>query len=100
MSSPKEYLLSPEADRDLEEIFDYSVEKFGLDQTVKYLMELESVMIHLTEHPETGMVRDEIKIGLRSFPISSHIVFYRALDDHIRIVRVLHASRDIPRFLE
>lgn len=30
---------------------------------------------------------------------NSHIIFYRICTDHIRIVRVLHGSRDLPQFL-
>ncbi|MDX9789405.1 MAG: type II toxin-antitoxin system RelE/ParE family toxin [Candidatus Kapabacteria bacterium] len=43
-----------------------------------------------------GGTRNEIKESLYSFPKDNHIIFYRILDDHIRIVRVLHGSRDIP----
>ncbi|MDZ7718882.1 MAG: type II toxin-antitoxin system RelE/ParE family toxin [Balneolaceae bacterium] len=76
MASPKVYILSAEADRDFEEIFDYIVEEFDLDQTVRYLTELESIILKLTDTPEIGKNRDEIKPGLKSFPFSSQILFY------------------------
>lgn len=95
-----EYRLSEEADKDIENIFDYTLETFGIDQAVKYLTDLESVLSGLPLNPEMGKARSEIKIGLRSFPYVSHVVFYRILPDHIRIVRVLHASRDVPKFFD
>jgi toxin ParE1/3/4 len=96
----KRYLLSQEADRDLEEIFDYTESNFGLDQAVKYVSEFEVVFRQLIGNPEMGVRRDEVKTGLRSFPKSHHIIFYRILTDHIRIVRVLHGSRDLLHFFD
>jgi len=89
--------LSLPADEDLEEIFIYTEEEFGTDQAVKYLTELEEVFEQLVGNPELGRERNEIKKGLRGLPTGSHIVFYRILSGHIRIVRVLHGSRDLPK---
>lgn len=85
-----EYRLSEEADKDIEGIFDYTLETFGFDQAVKYLTDLENILSGLPLNPEMGKARSEIKLGLRSFPFVSHVVFYR----------VLHASRDVPKFFE
>ena len=100
MTANKGYQLSTAADHDLEEIFDYTVEEFGLDQAIKYVSEFEPVFEQLVKNPEMGRNRNEIKAGLRSFPKESHIVFYRILHDHIWIVRILHGSRDIPKFFD
>ena len=96
---PLPYELSLEADKDLEEIFDYSVAQFGVEQAVKYLGKFETVFENLCSNPRAGRVRNEIRKGLRSVSNESHIVFYRVLIDRLRIVRVLHSSRDIGRFL-
>ncbi len=92
------YKLSPAADKDLDEIFDYTEEEFGIDQAAKYLTELEEVFIQLFQNPLIGRTRNEIKRGLRNFVKSSHVVFYRPMKSHVRIVRVLHGSRDFVRF--
>ncbi len=89
--------ISLPADEDLEEIFIYTEEEFGSDQAVNYLIEFEEVFAQLVGNPELGRERNEIKKGLRSLPTGSHVVFYRILSDHIRVVRVLHGSRDLPR---
>lgn len=93
------YELSVIADQDIEEIFDYSEQEFGYKQAVTYLLEIESLFLKITKFPELGKQRNEIKQGLRSIPIGEHLVFYRILKDRIRMVRILHASRDIPRYL-
>jgi len=86
------YLLSQIADTDLEEIFDYTTHKFGLEQAEKYLLEIEDIFLHLLKNPESGKKRDEIKKGLYSFPKDNHIIFYRIFNNSIRIVRILHGS--------
>ena len=75
--SSKRYELSGEADKDLEEIFDFSANKFGLDQAVAYLNGFEEVFTGLSDHPESGRERNELRDGLRSFRYESHVVFYR-----------------------
>ncbi len=96
--SKKIYILSEIADKDLEEIFDYTLEEFGFEQAEKYLLELEEVFQNLLLNPQLGKKRNEIKKDLYSLPKDNHIIFYRILDSHIRIIRVLHGSRDIPRY--
>lgn len=91
------YILSQEADFDLEEIFEYSYVEFGLNQAIKYLGEIDDVFINIVNTPEIGRTRNELKKGLYSMPIGMHIIFYRILTDHIRIVRVLYGGRDLPR---
>ncbi|MDN5215578.1 type II toxin-antitoxin system RelE/ParE family toxin [Fulvivirgaceae bacterium BMA12] len=94
------YELSTEADQDIDKIFDYTKVEFGFDQAVKYVSEFEDFFERLLDNPELGKKRDEIKAGLRSFPKAAHVIFYRVLNDRIRIVRVLHGSRDLPKFLD
>ena len=96
--SKESYVLSEIADEDLEDIFDYTTTEFGLEQAEKYLFEIEEVFQNLLINPELGKIRNEIKEGLYSFPKDNHIIFYRILENHIRIVRVLHGSRDIPKY--
>lgn len=96
--SKESYVLSEIADEDLEDIFDYTTTEFGLEQAEKYLYEIEEVFQNLLINPELGKIRNEIKEGLYSFPKDNHIIFYRILENHIRIVRVLHGSRDIPKY--
>ncbi|MGV8092914.1 MAG: type II toxin-antitoxin system RelE/ParE family toxin [Mangrovibacterium sp.] len=93
------YRLSGEADRDLEDIFDYTNRQFGIDQAIDYVSGFEEVFVSLATNPELGRKRDEIRKGLRSFVKGSHTIFYRVLKSHIRIVRILHGCRDIIKFL-
>ena len=94
------YVLSEVADNDLEAIFDYTENEFGFNQAVNYLTELETVFLQLVANPRIGRNRDEIKKGLYSISEQEHIVFYRLFSSKIRIVRVLHGSRDLPIYFQ
>lgn len=96
--SKKIYILSEIADKDLEDIFDYTLDEFGFDQAERYLLELEKTFQNLLLNPQLGKKRDEIKKGLYSLPKDNHIIFYRILHNHIKIIRVLHGSQDIPKY--
>lgn len=39
--------------------------------------------------------RDELRPGIRGFPVRPHVIFFRYTADEIEIVRVLHARRDV-----
>ncbi len=95
-----QYILSQKSHEDIDDIYDFGVDKFGEDQALEYLMGLRTHFLFLLKNPQIGKKRDEIKEGLFSFPYVSHIVFYRVFDDYIRIVRVLHGSRDFKNFLK
>lgn len=94
------YTLSKPADQDLEHIFDYTEEEFGIDQALNYLNDLEILFDQLVINPELGRERNKIKPGLRSIPKTSHVIFYRIMPNNIRIIRVLHGSRDLIKFLD
>ena len=94
------YELSSEADQDISDIFDYTEVEFGLDQAVSYASALDECFSQLVGNPELGRERDEIREGLRSITSGSHIVFYHILKDRIRIVRILHGSRDLPKHFQ
>ncbi len=93
------YELSPESDNDLDGIFDYTEREFGIDKAVQYVSDFDDIFEQLVKNPEIGRERKEIRRGLRSIVKESHVVFYRVLKDRIRIVRILHGSRDLPQFL-
>lgn len=42
-----------------------------------------------------GRARDELKPGLRSFPVKSCVIFYRLENSRIEIVRVVRGARDL-----
>jgi len=47
-----------------------------------------------------GRRRDELSPGLRSVVMGSYLIFYRPLEDGIRLMRVAHGSRDLPSLFD
>ena len=50
----------------------------------------------IVEHrPETSMngARDDLRPGIRAFPVGDYLILYRGAD--VAIVRVVHGSRDL-----
>lgn len=94
------YILSKKSQEDLESIYNYGNYRFGKDVAINYLIELQNCFENLSENPEMGKKRNEIKQGLYSFPFVSHVIFYRILKTQIRIVRILHGSRDVQKFIK
>lgn len=93
------YKLSDIAEKDISSIYDYTATQHGGEQAIKYLTGLDNSFASLVEHPEIGKIRSEIRLDLRSFIFEHHVIFYRLHHDYVRIVRVLHKSSDMPRFL-
>ena len=54
--SRKIYILSEIADKDLEDIFDYTFDEFGFDQAEKYLLEIEEIFQNLIINPQINSV--------------------------------------------
>ncbi len=91
--------FSSHALTDLEEIWTYlsEVSEKSADKILKNLLENCSRTL---AHPKSGRQRNELTLGLRSFPAGKYMIFYQQTDFGIEIVRVLHSSRDIPQVFD
>jgi toxin ParE1/3/4 len=85
---------SPLAKRDLVDIWIF-IAKDNPDAADRFLDQLAQKFGLLTESPEIGRRREELAPNLRSFPVGRYVIFYRAAEAGIEIVRVLSAYRDI-----
>ena len=90
-----DWILSSDAEEDLQDIFLYTAQTWGERQARDYLIELFDLFANLALHPQMGRARGELGEGIRSFPHRSHIVFFLEYEGVTAISRVLHGSRDI-----
>jgi toxin ParE1/3/4 len=88
------YVLSPRAQVDLDEIWDYTAEKWGNDQAERYIRLLQHGIETVASDPRRGSSCDEIRSGYRKYLVGSHVVFYRLTSDGIDVVRILHSRMD------
>jgi toxin ParE1/3/4 len=90
----KEYRLSPLAEADLIEIWDY-IALDNPDAADKVIRELMKVFSRITHQPEMGVARDDVHPNFRQFPYRRYVIFYILVTTGIEIFRVLHSARDI-----
>lgn len=89
------------ADDDIEGAIAYYLAADAADAAEGFVDELEAAWRVLRQHPSSRSPRFAAELGipdlrtlaLRGFP---YVLFYLEELDTVRIVRVLHASRDIP----
>jgi toxin ParE1/3/4 len=95
----KSYALTEQAQSDLREIWEYIAEA-NERAAIKLVKELFGKFRLLAENAGLGTRRDEMVIGLRSFPHKKYVVFYLEMPEGVEIYRVLHSSRDIEGLFE
>jgi toxin ParE1/3/4 len=87
--------LTPQAKRDLDDIWVYTAERWNVDQAEAYLRTLDATFQLLAEHPGMGRSIDDIRKGYFKFPAASHVLIFCVRDGRVEIVRVLHKSCDV-----
>ena len=92
--APRRIEFAERALSDLEEIWVYFSETS--EKTAdKILKQITEKFPKLLNYPEMGRERNDLLIGLRSFPVGKFVIFYQRIEPGIEIVRVVHGSRDI-----
>jgi toxin ParE1/3/4 len=84
------FRFSRRAESDLMEIAQYTLNRWGEDQTIRYLDDLERCCQQLADNPDLGRACDDIRPGLRRMEHGRHVVFYRQNADGVLISRILH----------
>jgi len=93
------YALRELARADLEAIWVYTAEQWGVEQAERYLKSLFACLNDLAENPQLGRQRDEVKAGYRSFPQGRHVVFYLVVPAGIEVIGIVHQSGDVDTHL-
>lgn len=94
------FVLSPEAQADVEEIIDY-IAADDLSAAERVLAELRIAMHRLAEMPRLGHLRQDLTAEpLRFWQVYSFLIIYRPEKTPLEVVRVLRAARDVRRLLE
>ncbi|MFA6967786.1 MULTISPECIES: type II toxin-antitoxin system RelE/ParE family toxin [Bosea] len=95
----REIVISPAAQRDIDDIWTSSIAEWGSARTIKYVTALRDTVARLAEMPEIAPACDHVKAGHRKYGVGSHIIFFTATPDQIDIVRILHQRMDVGRHL-
>jgi len=85
--------FSPEAITDIDRIWDYTAETWGMDQADHYIDDIRDTCNALAEGLKQGRsvgVRD----GYLKCAAGKHFVFFVQVGDGIAVIRVLHQRMD------
>ncbi len=94
-----EFRVSPAAERDLEGIWRYTRQNWGLDQAERYTDTMSAAFQELAESPKSAPSCDHIREGYRRRRVARHVVYFRITTYGIAIIRVLHDRMDAQRHL-
>ena len=93
--------VAPEAEAELENIWYYVATESGSTGVAGRLIDSITERFYLlASHPHIGRHRDEdLRPGLRSFPVGEYVIIYRTEDQDVLILHVFRGSRDIEALL-
>ena len=94
----KPLTFSPAAISDLNGIWDYSAERWGLDQADLYIDELRDACRALASGHKHGRPV-ELRSGYLCILAGSHVIYYQDRDNRISVIRVLHSRMNVDRNL-
>ncbi|MFT5173697.1 MAG: toxin ParE1/3/4 [Gammaproteobacteria bacterium] len=92
-----EYRLALETNRDMEAIWLYTQEEWGLEQANLHIDKLTATFENLAANPQLGTACSYIRQGYRRAESGRHMIYFRITDYGIAVIRVLHTRMDAPR---
>lgn len=115
----QKYRIRSLAESDLETIWLYTVEQWGVEQADTYVKSIINRFDWLADNPLLGKQRSDIQQGYYCFPEGMHVVFYKVklsngksfkdklsvpvdkiINNQIEIIGIPHQSMDIIEYLK
>ncbi len=95
------YRLAPQAEEDLEDIAFYVFLDSGSLEIADRLIQSITERFDLLEaHPFAGRARNDLRPGIRGFPVGKYVLLYRVEGADVVIVRIVRGSRDLEALLD
>ncbi len=96
-----DYIVSIEAQKDLENIWFYTAEKWSIEQADRYINFILDEIEYLALYPSSGRDFSKIKEGYFRTEVKSHLIFYKInqTQNRVETIRVLHERMDVPNRL-
>jgi toxin ParE1/3/4 len=101
---PFEVLLTKDAARDLEELYDYIAGHDSLRKANYVLDQIEKTFSTLSEFPERGVYPQELlKLGIREYReifFKPYRIIYRVIDKNVYVLLIMDGRRDMYSLLQ
>ena len=96
----KKYRISRQALEDIDNIWLYTLQNWSVNQANRCYRLIYQEIEYILEDFDSGKDIGKIKSGYRQARVKSHLIIYKKADDNVlEIVRVLHQAMDIPNRL-
>lgn len=92
----KRVRFRPAARRDIDQIYDHSVDRWGRQRADRYVRDLVAAAKGLARGTRIGRSIDEVVEGVWKLRCGSHLLFYREDGEAITVIRILHHRMDWP----
>jgi antitoxin ParD1/3/4/toxin ParE1/3/4 len=93
------YIVSPEAEGDLTEIWEY-IAHDRVDAADRWIQRLREAIVSLARSPGIGHMRPDLTdLPVLFWPVGAYLVIYRVGKKRLEIVAVTQGARHIPSFL-
>ncbi|KJZ17907.1 type II toxin-antitoxin system RelE/ParE family toxin [Loktanella sp. S4079] len=90
------YRLAPRAEKDLVDIWNYTVSRWSQNQASSYYDDIIDAIERLAEGISQGR-RVTVRDGYEKYAVGQHFVFFQRADTGITVVRILHQRMDVER---
>jgi toxin ParE1/3/4 len=88
------YELRVKAADDLDEIYEFGSESFGIRQADRFFGDLKEALEFIGENPRLCHVRKEHGDSIRIHVLQSHLIIYTILGEAALILRIVHGHYD------
>lgn len=92
--------LTPQAEQDLRDIWQYGAEVWGASQAERYFDAMYGTFQLISDFPEIARLRADFKPPVRLHPFRSHLIAYDVAEGRIDVIRILHMRSDVFALLE
>jgi toxin ParE1/3/4 len=89
-----EVILRPDAEIDIENAADYTIDQWGHEQAKTYVLELRSAIEQLATIALRYPVYDKVYPGLHRKRSGMHHIYYLVFGDSVEVLSIIHVQRD------
>lgn len=90
----RDVILRPDAEADIEDAADYTIDQWGHEQAQAYVGELRRAVEILATTALHYPLYDAVHPGLRRKRSGMHHIYYLASEDTVEVLNILHVQRD------
>lgn len=95
----KKLIFSPKATSDIDRIYDYTADNWGVDQAEDYTFAIRDCCQSLAKDTKRGRLLDSVKAGYLALSCQSHFIIYKSDARVVTVIRILHRRMNLAAHL-